>query len=160
MPGLLDSGLLDQNTPYAPNPNFTASLAAPQISATPRAGFGNIMPQQAPPPAASLAQPSLGGGFTHDDVQKALGMLYGQLGGGVDWVKATGGPQGLLGQAPAAAGGQPGTPQPGGGAQTLVDAYRGFKQYDEINNQIQQAKRLFDNEAGGSRGGREGGGIV
>jgi hypothetical protein len=160
MPGLLDPTELMQPgmgaSQYVANPNFTASLAPPQMVANPRAGYGNWQaPQQAP--ASPLSQPTLGGGLTHDDVQKALGMLYGQLGGGVDWVKYTGGANGLLGQAPTA--GQPGGQQPGGGAQNLVDAYQGFKQFDDINKQIQQAKALYDNPDGGYHG-REGGGIV
>ena len=146
---------------YVANPNFTASLAPPQMVANPRAGYGNWQaPTQPATAGPSIAQPNLTGGLTHDDVQKALGMLYGQLGGGVDWVKYTGGANGLLGQATAgqAAPGQQGQ-QPGGGAQNLVDAYQGFKQYDDINKQIQQAKQLYNNPDGGYHG-REGGGIV
>jgi hypothetical protein len=135
---------------YVANPNFTASLAPPQMVANPRPGYGNWQPgAQAPPPQAASTAPTGGMNLTNADVSQALGHLYSSLGPGVDWVKYTGGAHGLLGDAANA-------PQ---GSSPLTNAFQGFQQYQDTARQIQQAKALYDNPDGGYHG-REGGGIV
>jgi hypothetical protein len=163
------SGYITRNALMTDNPTFGPPAQSPTSPVTLTNQLGTPSPlalgtTTAPAWGAPPVQPNTAGGLTHDDVAQALGMLYGQLGGGVDWVKATGGPQGPLGQAPTAAAGAGAAPgvspqQPSPGGQALYDAYKGFQQYQDINQQIQQAKRLFDNPDGGYHG-REGGGLV
>jgi hypothetical protein len=166
MAGLL-GGLDDPTQPVAPgmgasqyvaNPNFTASLAPPQMVANPRPGYGNWMPgQPAPQPAAGAGTAPTGGmNLTNDDVQKALGMLYSQIGVSPEQARAYSGQAGLLGNA---AQGQGGTAaqQPGANANALANAFQGFQDYQGIKKQLDDFKAAT---GGDNWHGREGGGIV
>jgi hypothetical protein len=160
MPGLLDPTELMQPgmgaSQYVANPNFTASLAPPQMVANPRAGYGNWQaPTQAPQPAAGTA-PTGGMNLTNDDVQKALGMLYSQLGVSPEQARAYSGQAGLLGNAAQGQGGAA-AQQPGANANALANAFQGFQDYQGIKKQLDDFKAAT---GGDNWHGREGGGIV